>query len=199
MTAAVTGRAPQLAFNHVGICVENLPRMEEFYTNVLGFTVTDRGIGARGMELTFLSRSSDIHHQIVLTTGRPPNLPPNTINPQFGAVINQLSFHVPKLPELRYILERLQAGGASRFFTANHGIAWSVYAHDPEGNNLEFFVETEWYITQPFMIPLDFDLPDEAIHELTESLCKDSAGFQPLAAWREELARRIAPEGALAG
>ena len=33
-----------LSFSHLGIHVSDLPRMEDFYTRVLGFTVTDRGM-----------------------------------------------------------------------------------------------------------------------------------------------------------
>jgi catechol 2,3-dioxygenase len=56
---------------------------------------------------------------------------------------------------LRDILGRLQAEGAEAIFPASHGLAWSIYANDPEGNRLEFFVDTDWYIKQPFSIPLD--------------------------------------------
>jgi catechol-2,3-dioxygenase len=40
---------------------------------------------------------------------------------------------------------------------ASHGNAWSVYLNDPEGNYLEFFVDTDWHVQQPFYIPLELD------------------------------------------
>jgi catechol-2,3-dioxygenase len=161
-SASETRTAPNLKFSHMGISVKDMPRMEAFYTRALGFTVTDRG-EAGGMQLVFLSRDPLDHHQIVLASGRPSELPANTANPQFGPSINQISFRLGSLADLRDVHERLLAEGASDLFPANHGIAWSIYAHDPEGNNLEFFVDTDWYIKQPFLIPLDLSRSDEEL------------------------------------
>lgn len=185
-------RAPNLMFSHMGLSVKNVAPMERFYTQVLGFTVTDRG-SAGGMELVFLSRSPEDHHQIVLASGRPPELPANTANPQFGPSINQISFKMGSLDDLRDIHGRLEAHGGGHLFPANHGIAWSIYAHDPEGNNLEFFVDSDWYITQPFLIPLDFSLSNDEIVALTHALCEKSEGYEPYADWRARVARRMTP------
>jgi len=145
------------------------------------------------MQLVFLSRNPFDHHQIVLATGRPDELPANTANRQFGPSINQISFKMGSLADLRDMRERLLAEGQSNLFPANHGIAWSIYAHDPEGNNLEFFVDTEWYITQPFLIPLDFSKSDREIADGTQALCESSAGFEPYGAWRTRVATRMTP------
>jgi catechol-2,3-dioxygenase len=190
MTTAVARKAPNLAFSHMGISVANLPRMEKFYTEVLGFAVTDRG-DAGGMSIVFMSRDPLDHHQVILATGRPEAMPANTANPQFGPSINQISFRVSDLAELRSIYGRLQEGGASSFLLANHGIAWSIYAHDPEGNNLEFFVDTDWYMTQPMLIPLDFSKSDQEIFDLTKNMCEHSPGFEPYTSWRQKVAKRM--------
>jgi catechol 2,3-dioxygenase len=190
MTASDRKTVANLKLSHMGISVKNIERMEKFYTEVLGFTVTDRGT-AGGMELVFLSRDPLDHHQIVLATGRPDHLPANTANPQFGASINQISFRLGTIADLRDINERLQTGGATDLLPANHGIAWSIYAHDPEGNNLEFFLGTEWYIPQPFLIPLDLTKSDAEIYEETKALCESSKGFEPFADWRKKIAGRM--------
>jgi catechol-2,3-dioxygenase len=65
--------APNLMFSHMGLSVTDIAKMEAFYTNALGFTVTDRGEAA-GMQIVFLSRNPYDHHQIVLATGRPDNI-----------------------------------------------------------------------------------------------------------------------------
>lgn len=191
-TSASKKRAVNLKFSHMGLSVKELAPMEAFYTQVLGFTVTDRG-HAGGMQLVFLSRDPLDHHQVVLATGRPPELPANTANPQFGPSINQISFKLGSLDDLRDIHERLVAAGGSSLFPANHGIAWSIYAHDPEGNNLEFFVDTEWYITQPFLIPLDLSKSDDEIYALTKKLCEESEGFEPYSQWRERISKEMTP------
>ena len=49
-------RVPNLIFSHMGLSVRDIGKMEDFYSRVLGFTVTDRGF-AGGMQLVFLSRS----------------------------------------------------------------------------------------------------------------------------------------------
>lgn len=191
-TPAVQRPAPNLVFSHMGLSVKDIAKMEDFYSRVLGFTVTDRGT-AGGMQLVFLSRNPMDHHQIVLATGRPESLPANTANAQFGPSINQISFKMGSLGDLRGLNQRLQEEGGRNLFPANHGIAWSIYAHDPEGNNLEFFVDSEWYITQPFLIPLDFTKSDDEIVALTRSLCESSPGYEPYGAWRDRISARMTP------
>jgi len=191
---ATAGNRPaaNLMFSHMGLSVKDIGRMEDFYSRVLGFTVTDRG-EAGGMKLVFLSRDPNDHHQIVLATGRPDVLPANTANPQFGPSINQISFKMGSLPDLRDLHERLIAYGTQNLFPANHGVAWSIYAHDPEGNNLEFFVDSDWYITQPFLIPLDLAKSDAQIVSETKKMCESSAGFEPYADWRKKIVKRMTP------
>jgi catechol 2,3-dioxygenase len=193
MTATLEkASAPNLMFSHFGISVIDIDTMEEFYTKILGFTVTDRGPVA-GLNIVFLSRDPNDHHQIVLATGRPDNLPDNTANTSFGPSINQISFRVGTLAELRDLLHRLTAARVTNLFPGNHGIAWSIYAHDPEGNNLEFFVDTEWYITQPFLIPLDLSKSDAEIIAETRALCEQSPGYEPAPEWRRRIGACMTP------
>ena len=188
----MTNTAPNLAFSHMGLSVRDIAKMEDFYSRVLGFTVTDRG-EAGGMKLVFLSRNPMDHHQIVLATGRPREMPANTANPQFGPSINQISFKMGSLADLRRLHAQLLAEGNDNLYPCNHGIAWSLYAHDPEGNNLEFFVDSAWYITQPFLVPLDLSKSDNEIFALTQRLCESSPGYEIYSTWRERIAARMAP------
>ena len=192
MSATTAKPAANLMFSHMGLSVKDIAKMEDFYSRVLGFTVTDRG-EAGGMQLVFLSRDPNDHHQIVLATGRPDTLPANTANPQFGPSINQISFKMGSLADLRDMHERLKEEGGSNLFPANHGVAWSIYAHDPEGNNLEFFVDSDWYITQPFLIPLDLTKSDAEIVAETKEMCESSEGFEPYGDWRKKVALRMTP------
>jgi catechol 2,3-dioxygenase len=191
-TTPETKAAPNLKFSHMGLSCKDVARMEAFYTRGLGFTVTDRGEAA-GMQLVFLSRDPFDHHQIVLASGRPDEMPANTAHPQFGPSINQISFKLASLRDLRDVHQRLQDEGGSNIFPANHGIAWSIYAHDPEGNNLEFFVDTEWYIKQPFLIPLDLSKTDEELARDTKTMCESSDGYEPYGDWRARIAKKMTP------
>ena len=182
--------APNLKFSHMGISCSDVHRMKTFYTEVLGFTVTDTG-HAEGMDLIFLSRDPNDHHQIVLAGGKPDNMPANTAHPQFGPSINQISFLVGGIDDLRDIYGRLEKGGATNLFPANHGIAWSIYCHDPEGNNLEFFTDTEWYFPQPFLVPLDLSQSDEEIYNLTKEHATQQEGYMPYGEWRAKIATKM--------
>ena len=74
-----------MKFGHLGINVTEMQPMVDFYTRVLGFTVTDRGRSSRFGELAFLSRDPDEHHQIVLADGKPADA---------MSTVNQISFRV---------------------------------------------------------------------------------------------------------
>src|SRR5713101_4002705 len=65
----VEGR--KLTLSHVGLSCFDLARMEDFYTRVLGMTVTDRGAVPGGSaRLVFLTTDPSEHHQLVLASGR---------------------------------------------------------------------------------------------------------------------------------
>ncbi len=190
MTTVPADYVPNLMFSHVGFAVSDIAEMSDFYTRVLGFTVTDRGEAA-GMDLVFLSRDPGDHHQLVLVSGRPDDLPPNPFNPQFGSLINQISFRVADLQGLREMHEVLEREGVRSIMPVNHGIAWSIYCHDPDGNNLELFVDTEWYFPQPFLVPLDLAETNDEIHATTAALCKEQPGFELGADWRKRYAAKM--------
>ena len=182
--------APSIAISHVGLYVTDIARMEVFYSRVLGFTVTDRGEleTPRGrVSLVFLSRDPTEHHQIVLATGRPAE-------PGFN-VINQLSLRVDSLATLRTLHESMTQGDArayvSEVLPACHGNALSVYVCDPEGNRLELFVDTPWYVNQPLRVPFDFSLDDAAILAWAEAHARSLPGFKPRAQWVADMAARM--------
>ena len=166
-----------LAFSHVGFFVADMDRMTAFYTASLGFFVTDRGV-LNGKRLTFLSRDPREHHQIVLVAGRDPAAQQN---------INQVSFRVGSLTELKAFHAHLVAGNVQGMEPVTHGNAWSVYFHDPEGNRLEVFADTDWYIAQPFKEPLDLTRPEAEIYAATRDYCATRDGFKPIETWRQEM------------
>jgi catechol-2,3-dioxygenase len=174
-----------MRFGHMGLMVRDLERMKDFYIRVLGFTPTDEGPASKDY-IVFLCVEPRDHHQIFLCTGRGEE--------EAGSRIHHLAFRVADLAELRSIAKRLE-GEVTSMEPANHGIAWSIYTQDPEGNHLEFFVETPWYVHQPMKQPLDFALPDEEIVRRTEAFCRGLPGFEPHPAWYAKLRERM-PAGA---
>jgi catechol 2,3-dioxygenase len=100
----------------------------------------------------------------------------------------QLSFKVSTIADLRWIRERALAEGATQMRGLNHGNALSIYFSDPEGNTVEAYLDTPWYIPQPHGDPLDLELSDEAIWAKTEALCRAAPGFMPLTQWQQRFA-----------
>jgi catechol-2,3-dioxygenase len=178
--------APRLSFSHFGFFVRDLERMADFYSRVLGFAISDRGeldTPHGKVALVFLTRDPRDHHQIVLASGRPQSLP---FNP-----INQISFRVEDFSGLRELHRAIQGEAVSEISPVSHGNALSVYFKDPEGNRIELFVDTPWYVDQPMRIPMDMSLSDEALWQWAESTARKLPGYRPVEEWRTEIAARL--------
>ena len=177
---------PQMAFSHIGLYVTDMESMVDFYTGVLGFSITDRA-RIRERDVVFLSRNPEEHHQIVLVPGRAPHGP---------STINQISFRVISLAELRRLHATLVVLRVPGLDPTNHGGSWSLYFSDPEGNRIEFLAQTPWYVP-PISVPLDLSLSDAKIYGLTETMVEKIPGHMRRAQWREQLERRLHNEGTI--
>jgi len=175
---------PTASFSHIGLFVYDIDRMAEFYQRVLGMLETDRGeLPLPGNpQIVFLSRDPQEHHQIALVSGRGEGM----------STINQLSFDVGSLADLRRIYASLEADGVGPTFAINHCASWSVYTHDPEGNMIELYVHSPFYVPQPVLDALDLSQADDEIRRGTEATYRDRPGFQPMSEWRANFARRLA-------
>jgi catechol 2,3-dioxygenase len=191
----------KVALAHLGISVFDFDRMLSFYTETLGMVVSDTDRLPRGNHdrIAFLTTSPGDHHQLVLVEGR--NQEELRIDPPFGGSIGsqlfQLSFRLPDLATMKMVKTRLEAAGLDNFAPMNHGNAWALYVRDPEGNALEFFVDSPWYVRQPCGFPLDLALSDEEILAETEAYCIAQPECMPMDAWQSEQAVRIRAAQAL--
>lgn len=173
---------PQLT--HMGINVFDIAKMEHFYTKVMGLIVTDRGRGKTfKVDLVFMSVDPYTHHQVVLASGRDPESKSSTIN--------QLSFRLDSLSQLRELYHRLRDYGVKKLMPLDHGIAWSVYFLDPEDNTVELYVDSPWYIAQPHGDPLDLERPFEEIIAETEAMCRQDPTFMPIEEYRAGIQSRL--------
>ena len=175
------------SFSHVGFYVRDIAKMEGFYKRVLGFIVTDRGHldTPRGpVDLVFLSRDPEEHHQIVLASGRPDDID--------YVIVNQVSFRVPGLSWLRALYPRLKSeAGVSEILPATHGNAISIYFRDPEGIRIECFFDTPWYCEQPLRVAVDMEKSEDEIMAHSERIARAAKKFQPRSQWVAEMRRRM--------
>ncbi|HUA55170.1 MAG TPA: VOC family protein [Candidatus Sulfotelmatobacter sp.] len=171
--------APRLS--HVGLYVSDVPKMIDFYTRVLGFVVSDAAEDGR---ISFLSRNPSDHHQVVLVRGRATDLE--------TPMVQQVSFNVGTLANVQRAFRKVRAAGCQGIDPICHGNAWSVYFRDPEGNRIEMFCDTPWYVPQPLGFKIDLDKPEDELHRETEAVCRAKPGFKPMEAWRAEIAQKIA-------
>lgn len=172
-------KTPNLSLSHLELCVKDVGRMERFYTDVLGFVATDRGEGAGGM--VFLSRSPDEHHQIVLSPGGHGS----------PGSLDHVALRVESLEDLRKIYDVLKTRGDVGYKTVSHGTTWSIYMKDPEGNRVEVFADTPWFVAQPVRFEIDLDLGDEELARRTEEAIRERAGFGPAKAWQKAHRKRM--------
>ena len=85
---------PKPRLTHVGVFTQDIDAMVEFYTNVIGLTVTDRGDIRDGTaRIAFLSIDPGEHHQFVMVEDPASDSP--------TGVAQQISFLVESLDELR--------------------------------------------------------------------------------------------------
>jgi len=182
MNASTT--PPRLRLSHTTITVADLDVMLNFYCDVLGFRVTNRGeAGPGGGEMAFISQDPSEHHQIVFVSG-------TTGDHQF-VMLDHLAFRTGSLDGLRAIGENLVKAGVEGVIPISHGNAWSLYFNDPEGNGLECFVDSPFHVAQPYADGLDLTTDDREIAATTRAKLEDLPEFRSLEQWQTEFAAQL--------
>ena len=145
---------------HVGLFCNDLPKMRDFYARVLGLTISDENL-ERG--ICFLSAAPDAeHHELALVQAKEPA--------QKTHNVQQVSFKVNRLVDVRVFHHRLQKEGMKIDRTVTHGIACSVYFFDPEDNRIELYYTTPYKVRQPLGEHIDLDRPDKELLAFAKSL-----------------------------
>ncbi len=165
----------KLRWSHAVIYVRDLNEMVSFYTDALGFQVSDRGEldpNNSSPEIAFLSQVGSDHHQIAFAAVRGDG--PST-------TLDHMAFRVDNLAEVKAMAEKLTADGrATGLHAVNHGNAWSIYFKDPEDNGLEVFCDSPWAVQQPQIQPWDLAMTEEELRANTEEQFGKEAGFMPV-------------------
>ena len=142
---------------HVGLYVEDMPKMVDFYSNFLGLTVTDVG----WPRIVFMSaRPDEEHHELALaqsTNGQKTNA-------------QQISFTVASLTDLKEFHSRIKQAGLKIERVVSHGNAFGCYFRDPEENIVEVYWHTGIDYPQPHGDPLDLEAAEEDLLATLQSL-----------------------------
>src|SRR5881296_1974730 len=145
---------------HVGLFCHDLRTMRDFYARVLGLTISDENL-ERG--ICFLSAAPEAeHHELALVQAREPG--------QKTQNVQQVSFKVKSLDDVRVFHHRLKDAGVKIERTVTHGIACSVYFFDPEDNRIELYYTTPYKVRQPPGAHIDLDRPAEELLAFAKSL-----------------------------
>lgn len=144
---------------HVGLYCHDLGKMRDFYSRILGLTIADED-GKRG--ICFLSaRPEAEHHELALVQVKDRG--------QKTQFVQQVSFKVKSLADVREFYHRLLDTGIRIDRTVTHGIACSVYFYDPEDNRVELYYTTPYQVRQPLGEHIDLDRPDEELLAFAKS------------------------------
>lgn len=138
-TNAIPPIHPETRIGHVHLKVSDLERAIRFYSEVLGFAVTQR----YGRQAAFLS-AGGYHHHIGLNTWQSAGGSP-------AAAGTTGLFHIailyPTRKELAIALKRVLDAGIILDGAADHGVSEAIYLRDTDQNGIELYWDrpkNEW-------------------------------------------------------
>ncbi|MEM7542822.1 MAG: VOC family protein [Pseudomonadota bacterium] len=119
---------------HVVLKVRDLERSEKFYTEVLGLTRMGR---LERPPVVFLASNARDHHELgLLEVGADGGNPkPDNVG------LLHVAFRLETGEQLAEAYRELKARGVTISCTVNHGVAKGIYFLDPDGNELELYVD----------------------------------------------------------
>ncbi len=177
----------KLRWSHAVIYVRDLRKMLSFYTEILGFAVSDHGpldrANPESLELAFLTQVGSDHHQMAFVPVRGEG--PST-------TLDHMAFKVDSLADVKALAEKLAADGrASEITPLTHGNAWSVYFKDPEDNRIEVFCDSPFHVAQPQAQPWELSMSEDELRAHTEEQFSTEPEFKPIEEFYAEHRKRF--------
>lgn len=120
-----------LTIGHVHLKVADLDRAIHFYSDLLGFAVTQR----YGGQAAFLG-AGGYHHHIGLNTWESAGATPP---PPGHTGLYHSAFLYPDRQQLARALRRVLEAGIPLDGAADHGVSEAVYLRDPDNNGVELY------------------------------------------------------------
>jgi catechol-2,3-dioxygenase len=135
-------------------------KQRDFYSRVMGLKIADEDLEDRGM--VFMSaHPEEEHHEFVLMKGRSAT--------KDTKVIQQLSFKVDTLAELKEFHTVFKEENVEIQRTVSHGNAFGMYALDPEGNTIEVYYKTGFNVPQPHGDVVNLEDSEEALLDIARA------------------------------
>lgn len=121
---------------HLVLYVRDLERSRTFYRDVLGWTE----VAAFGTQGAVFSSGRTHHELLLLEVGH--DAAPVPIGPRVGLYHFGLKIGTTD-EELRTALRDLVDAGVEVQGTADHGVTHSLYITDPDGNEIELYIDVQ--------------------------------------------------------
>ena len=154
------------ALGHIGLYCTDVQKSQDFYTRILGLTVTDAH--PEGYIVFLSAQPESEHHELALCPGR--DTPPG------AKVVQQVSFIVADITDLKAFYARLKSEGVQIRSVVNHGISLAIYFYDPDENVVEVYAKTPYKVPQPFSEDVDLDLDADQLMRIAEMGRADNSG-----------------------
>jgi hypothetical protein len=82
--------------------------------------------------------------------------------------------------------ESIRMGAKQRFAEKHPQIVRKTHFSDPEGNTVEVYLDTPYYVAQPHGDALDLEKADAEIWRETEAICRADPTFMSREAWQRQ-------------
>ena len=118
---------------HLVIKVRDLERAKDFYTRVMGLTVTEERPG----RMIFMSANTDMSHELAIVS-----VGDEAPGPEDGRVgLAHMAWQMESFEDLKEIYQRLKDNDIRIKRVSDHGVSLGVYLLDHDDNELEVYYE----------------------------------------------------------
>ena len=126
------GLAPK-QLGHLVVNVRDLERAEDFYTRIVGLTVTAKFEG----HAVFMSANPELSHELLIV-----GLDDDAPGPERHRVgLVHMAWQMESVEDLKEMYQRLKDNDVPIKRIGDHGLSLGVYFCDPDDNELETYYE----------------------------------------------------------